>query len=144
MRQHKKHNSTPYMFHQRDKTATTIIRTSGFKGNWFTMPHEPTPTSFLFSYGNLIQDAGDTELVTLGSRITSLRREGPDSVTWVYNNWGIILMSTTMQAHAVKNFQIIKHFPHIQHFKIPKDLKLSKLYTSQCLVILKTGLVYIC
>jgi hypothetical protein len=49
-----------------------------------------------------------------------------------------------MQAHAVENFQIINHFPHIQHFKIPKDLKLSKLYTSQCLVFLKTGLVYIC
>jgi hypothetical protein len=53
-------------------------------------------------------------------------------------------MTTTMQAHAVKNFQIITHFPHIQHFKIPMDLKLSKLYTSQCLVFLKTGLVYIC
>jgi hypothetical protein len=53
-------------------------------------------------------------------------------------------MTTTLQAHAVENFQIIKHFPHIQHFKIPKDLKLSKLYASQCSVFLKTGLVYIC
>jgi hypothetical protein len=56
-----------------------------------------------------------------------LAREGPGSVTSVYNNWGIILLTTAMQAHAVENFQIIKHFPHIQHFKIPKDRKLSKL-----------------
>jgi hypothetical protein len=47
-----------------------------------------------------------------------------------------------MQAHAVENFQIIKHFPHIQHFKIPKDLKLSKLYTSQFLVFLQIGLAW--
>jgi hypothetical protein len=26
---------------------------------------------------------------------------------------------------------IIQHFPHIQHFKIPKDLNLTKLYTQQ-------------
>jgi hypothetical protein len=49
-------------------------------------------------------------------------------------------MTTTLQAHAAKNFQSIKHFAHIQRFEFPMDLNFSRLHTSQCFTFLMTGL----